>query len=421
MVARARMASDLVYYGYQFVSMTSSKSACVYCGDTPTNHPIHFIDAGITTIVTSLRTPREKPVLQFFDFERSEVFRITAAILLHLLELLHIVTYSDDLSKTKSHRTESIWKEAQRRGIRMQEVLVFGLRRDIERAWLPVAPGSEKHRWYYFESIPIPPWLNQYGLGWVDDKYSLKKVFTKHRLPIPRGRAVLTARGAHKVLRDLGTAVITKPREGSRGRHTTVEITTPEELTAAFMRAQQLCPFVLVEEFIPGRVYRASCIGKKVIGIMELVRPTVVADGVQTIAELREYHNKHTKKFPSLTDVEDTNFFRSAIRHQGYTLESVPPKGTEVLLAEFSERTNGGYFIDCTDEVPSTTIEVIERAAAACGVDLVGFDIISKDLTDPTERFVVIEGNTLPYIEIHDIPYAGKVRNVSGAVFDLWK
>jgi cyanophycin synthetase len=302
----------------------------------------------------------------------------------------------------------------------MQEVVVFGMRKETQRAWLPVKKGSKKYRWHYFESIPIPPWLDQYGIGWVDDKYSLKKIFTKNNLPVAKGAAVVSKNAAVKMLQNIGTSVITKPREGSRGRHTTVDISSSEELIKAFTRSQQLCPFVIVEEFIPGNIYRATCIGKKVVGVMELVRPHIVADGSMTISELRNYHNTHGKKFPELTDVQEDALFYNTILHQGYTLTSIPEKGKDVLLAEFSERTNGGYFIDLTDEIPASTIATIERAAEVSGVDVNGFDIISRDLANPSERFVFIEGNTLPYIEIHDIPYAGKVRNPSGAIFDLW-
>jgi D-alanine-D-alanine ligase-like ATP-grasp enzyme len=402
------------------VMNASKASPCEYCGDSPVNHSFHYLESTLSIISSPSRAPKRKRS-SLFQLSKSEIVKGISRTLLYLLYLLQIVRFSEDKEKTSTSRTKSIWNEAERQGIRMQEVVVFGVRSEVLRAWLPKAPGSTHNTWQYFESIPIPPWRDQPGLSWVDDKFVLKKEFTKHALPIPKGNSVWNAQGALNVLSEVGGPVIVKPREGSRGRHTTISITDPTELTYAVTRAKQLSPLVLVEEHIPGRVYRATCIGKKVIGIMELVRPIVVADGVKTIAELREYHNAHNKAFPQLTDVEDGSLFRNTIRHQGYTLESVPEKDTAVLLAEFSERTNGGYFVDCTDDVPLQTIQEIERGAEVCGLDLVGFDLISEDLSDATKRFTFIEGNTLPYIEIHDIPYAGPVRNVSAAVFELWK
>jgi D-alanine-D-alanine ligase-like ATP-grasp enzyme len=394
--------------------------ACAYCGDSPANHTVLFIDSTISVLTKVARTPRQKPPSILFRLEKSEIINGIIHLLFLLLRAIRVITFSEDIEKASSTRTKSIWNEAKRRGIPMQEILVFGMHRDQMRAWLPTKKGGTKYRWQYFDSIPTPPWNSQYGLAWVDDKQSLKKVFTEQDLPVAKGKSVFTARSAQTLQNELGVSVIAKPREGSRGRHTTVGISDPVELARAVKRAQQLCAFVLVEEYIEGRVYRATCVGSKVIGVMELVRPLIIADGVKTVNELREFHNEHGKAFPQLTDVEDSVHFRMAIEHQGYTLESIPVVGTPVLLAELEERTNGGYFVDCTDEIPAETIRVIERAAAVCGIDVVGFDIISKDLANVEERFVFIEANSLPYIEIHDIPYAGPVRNVSKAVFDLW-
>ncbi len=393
---------------------------CVYCGDTPVNHTFHFIDSSLSLLLGGNRTPREKPLPRLFRLENSEIIRWIIRSLLAALVLVKIVTFSTDKELARTTRTKSIWAEALRRGIPIQEVLIFGARRDQLRAWLPTKKGGKKYRWHYFDSIPTRPWVPQYGLSWVDDKQSLKKVFSGHNLPVARGGSVWTAAGARNIHEKVGVPVITKPREGSRGRHTTVAISSPDELTEAFKRAQQLCLYVLVEEYVEGRIYRATCVDSKVIGIMELVRPSTLADGVKTITELREHHNAHGKAYAHLTDVEDSTLFRDAISHQGYTPESIPPAGTRILLAELEERTNGGYFVDCTDDIPKETIQTIERAADLCGIDVVGFDIISKDLADPDERFVFLEANSLPYIEIHDMPYAGTVRNVSSAVFDLW-
>jgi D-alanine-D-alanine ligase-like ATP-grasp enzyme len=392
----------------------------VYCGDSPVWHRQQYIEAGVDSVVSALQRPRTKPPSRLLQFDRSEIIRGVTALVFDALIRVGVVAVVTDPALAGTSRTRSVWNEAVRRGIIMQELRVFGTPRELQRALLPIGPGSTRRGWHYFESIPVPFWRSQYGIGWIDDKNALKRVFAVHQLPVPRGRSVTTLAGARRVLRELGTAVITKPREGSRGRHTTVGITEETELAEAFARAKQLCPFVMVEEYVEGRVYRATCIAGKVIGIMELARPIVVADGVKTVDELRRHHNEQGKAFPQLSDVEDTAFFRMAIKHQGYASDSVPAAGTPVLLAEFSERVNGGYFIDCTDSIPLSTQEVIARAAQVCGVDVVGFDIVSKDLTNSNERFVFLEANSLPYIEIHEIPHAGPVRNVSAAIFDLW-
>jgi D-alanine-D-alanine ligase-like ATP-grasp enzyme len=406
------------------VAQDSLKKKCVYCGDAPTNHTLHYINTSIDLFFSSLVPKKEKSGSHFLDPERSPLVRVVGRAVAGLMGSLRMLRFSDDVDDAVSERTKVIWREAQVRGITMQQVLVFGLKREESRALLPQKKGLEndnrlKRKWEYFQSIPIPRWAIQPSSTWVDDKSTFKKNFKKAGLPIADGKAVRTYAQALAAFREFATPVIAKPREGSRARHTTVSITSEEELARAYARAHQLCPDVMIEQYITGTLYRATCVGKKLIGVIEFVKPATVADGIKTTEQLRIAHNAH-KKFENLTDVKDDAWFRDALSHQGLTPESVPPAGTHVLLSEHSERPNGGYFIDITDDIPDSTKAEIERAAKVCEIEVIGFDIISKNLKDTREKFTFIEGNSLPYIELHHMPYEGKVRNVAGAVWDLW-
>lgn len=301
----------------------------------------------------------------------------------------------------------------------MQILVLAGKPLELARAWLPRTQTTKNYQWHYFQSIPLLPNKNSYTAPLIDDKAVLKRLFEAHALPTPRGGGVITLSAALKRFQDIGSAVIVKPQSGSRARHTTVNITTDEELGRAFHRAQELCLFVVVEEYIPGSLYRATCVDGVLVGVIEFIKPSVIADGMRTITELLAFHNEH-KRFPTLTNVNDDAWFDDALAHQGYTRESVPLKGTRVFLCEHSERPNGGYFVDATDRVPPETKKVIETAARVCEAHVVGFDLISKNLGNGQERFVFIEANTLPFIEIHAIPYEGTPRNVAGAVWDSW-
>ncbi len=399
---------------------TRAKSVrCVFCGDAPVNHKLHYFNTASSLLPTLLFPPKTTSPKRFYQVTYSPLVRGLARWLISLLWILGAVRFSDEPGPTTTSRTKSVWKEAKKRGIRMQELVMFGLRREEMRALLPSKQGAKKLNWEYFNSIPVPPWKNQLGNGWIDDKNTFKRMFQKHDLPVARGAFVRSLAEAKKIFLDIGGRVITKPREGSRARHTTVAISNLRELEEGFVRAKQLCPFVMVEEFIEGTLYRATCVDRKLIGVVQFIKPATVADGVHTVEELRVKHNAH-KKFPQLTDVQPDAWFTDAITHQGYTPETILPEGTPLLLSEHSERPNGGYFIDITDAIPEATRATIERAAELCDVEVIGYDIISKDLTDAALRFTFIEGNTLPYIELHDIPFEGTPRNVSGAVFDMW-
>ena len=42
------------------------------------------------------------------------------------------------------------------------------------------------NKFFYFKSLPIPPWLNQNGYDWLDDKFILFEKLTANNIPVPK-------------------------------------------------------------------------------------------------------------------------------------------------------------------------------------------------------------------------------------------
>ncbi len=402
-----------------YSTLMKSTESCVHCGTAPVNHSAHWLDASLTIVVTTVLSPLLPLVPSAVSLERSALIRAALRATTALTVFLGIIRFRDAIEGAGA-RTQMMWDEAKRRGIKIQQAEIFGRPSEYCRALLPIAPEAEKKEWMLFESMPVPPWINARNPHSIDDKLSFKKVFTAANLPVAEGRAALTYRAALRAFRSIGAPLVVKPREGSRARHTSVHISSEQQLRSAYDIAKQLCPVVMVEKFIPGILYRATCVGGKLVGVVQFVRPSVIADGVQTIMELLNYHNNH-KRFANLTDVKDDWWFREAIVHQGYSVDDVPPKGAVITLSEHSERPNGGYFIDVTDSIPESHRRTIESGASVANIPVIGFDIISEDLTEGDKTFTFIEGNALPFIELHHIPYEGTPRNAAAAVWDLWQ
>jgi D-alanine-D-alanine ligase-like ATP-grasp enzyme len=389
--------------------------SCVYCGDSPVNHSVHFIDTTLDIFTKSVFSSRSA----FFDIQASPIVMFLSRITTDLCIFLKIVQVSDKISDARTKRTKVVWEEASRRGIMMQQISLFGKKIEESRALLPKKKGSSILRFQYFQSIPIPPWIASGVAGWIDDKMSFKKEFQKEQLKVARGYVVISKRGARKAFRKIGTQVIVKPREGSRARHTAVNIQTEEECVEAFLRARQLCLFVLIEEYIMGDTYRALCIEQKVVAVMKFNKAQIIADGLSSCDALRAHYNENLLQ-KNIQPVKDDSLYHDTLLHQGLTPLSTPPKGYPLLLAEHSERTNGGYNEDITDTIPKRHSEEIERGARICGIPVIGYDLISKDLEDQNVPFTFIEGNTLPYIEIHHEPTVGTPRDVAGKIWDMW-
>ena len=389
---------------------------CVYCGAVPASHMFLYVD----TILSLISDVFES----IFYGSRSNIFSPYISrienVSMHLMALLII---SLGLGKfVRQHetdhldRTQVMMDEARARGIRMEILQVFGRNTSQARAWLPHKSGG-REGWFYFDFFPIPfRKKSMCGVN-IDNKKHFKTLLRTKGVRVPQGRSVFSLREAIRVMKEIGKPVIVKPMIGSRSRHTRINIRDANELADAFAKAKQLCPFVMVEEYIEGNIYRVTCVGGVVEGVLELVRPTIVADGVSTVKELLNRTNANPD-FDSLTPIKDDTLLDLSLIHQGLTRESVPEKGKKILLTEFSERVNGGYFVD--REIPDSVRRYLERGARAVCIPLVGFDVISKNIQNEDEPITFLEGNTAPFIEVHHIPYAGVARNIAEKVWDLW-
>ncbi len=399
--------------------MFMKRQECVYCGAAPVNHLLHWVTASVDITVGSTLGLLFSRLPDISKVERFAFVRWLLRGTLALLALLKIIRYENSVGGA-SARTRVIWDEAVKRGIPIQHVLIFGTQSEYCRAYLPTDSEGGKKEWLLFESLPVPFWMDSQSPHVIDNKSLFKKLFDQAHLPTADGVGVYTRSAVIAAFHAMGGLVAVKPQEGSRARHTSVRIADEPQLLAAFAIAKQLCPIVMIEKFIPGVLYRATCVDGKIVGVIKFIRPTVTADGSMTVGELLAWHNSH-KKFPNLTEVKNDWWFREAITHQGFAIGDVPVSGILIALSEHSERPNGGYFIDVTDSIPLVHKNTIERGAVAARIPVIGFDIISEDLADPNILFAFIEGNALPFIELHHIPYEGKVRDVAAAVWDLWE
>lgn len=402
--------------------MTSSSSkpvGCVYCNTAPTPHLLIWIDTAISLFFDRpLRTACKPLVILVTPFVRW----LTDAgmhVFFSISHVLGLVKFSDENVSSEMSRKKVMFQEAKHRGVRMQIILFLGKELSYTRALLPLAKYIPLKVWQYFEFIPIPPWKDSPLWQNLDNKIELKRLFEKNGLRVPKGEEYMSVEAAVRTFKELKVPVIVKPLEGSRARHTRVRVTTEDDFKDAFMRALEVCPLALVEEFVEGDVHRITCVDGKFIAAMRFVRPTIEADGTRTVHELRNAYNAKLS-LPEVMPVKDDELFAVTLSHQGLTSTSIPRKGMTVRLADFSERVNGGYNEDVTDRISHSRKAYFEKAAKVTRLPLVGFDIVSLDIADDTQEAVFLEANTAPFIEIHQTPTKGIPRNVAAPVWDLW-
>ncbi len=406
-----------------------TKNNCVYCGNNQVPHRVNWYFESLNILLTPVRQlVLYNPITKFLaHFGWGQNF---AKIALAVGKALKIITIQPDIKKCKVRRAQVLWEEAGKRGIEMQELVLFGKPFDCY-----VAEKADSEQWtvnsdtlntkpstMVFSGLPRPagyfnPWLDL-----MDDKWKLKEKFVKAGLPVPMGASCNSFSQAKKIFQKIQTGscpAIVKPRAGSRGRHSTTFVSSPEELKIAFRIAKQLCYWVMVEQQLVGPVYRATVINFKLEGVLRGDAPNIVGNGSHTISELIEQKNKSNPS--GVKDIQVNRQAENFLARQDLQLSSIPRKDEEIYLSEKIGVNYGGSSSEDYEICHPENKELFEHAAKILGDPLVGFDFIIPDISKSykiqTSGF--IEVNSLPFINLHHDPLLGQPRNIAAKVWDM--
>lgn len=256
----------------------------------------------------------------------------------------------------------------------------------------------------------------------AQDKQLTKKLLAAAGVPVPTGREVATPEDAWTAACEVGPPVVIKPKGGNQGKGVTVNITSREQLLAAYAAATEFGDEILVERYIPGNDFRLLVVGNKLVAAARRDPPNVVGNGSHTIRELVEQINKDPRRgsghATSLTKIRFDDIALACLAAQGFQAESVPPKGQRVTLRHNANLSTGGSATDVTDDVHP---EVAARAVAAAqmvGLDICGVDMVCNSILHPLEEQGggVVEVNAAPGLRMHLSPSYGKGRPVGEAI-----
>lgn len=256
----------------------------------------------------------------------------------------------------------------------------------------------------------------------AQDKELSKKLLHAAGVPVPMGRVVKDQDDAWATALEIGLPVVIKPKDGNQGKGVTVNVTTREQLDAGYVAAAEFRDDILVERYLPGNDFRLLVIGNKLIAAARRDPPIVVGDGVQTVRQLVDQVNLDPRRgnghATSLTKIRFDDIALASLAKQGFVAESVPPKGTRVILRNNANLSTGGAATDVTDDVHP---EVAARAIAAAhmvGLDICGVDLVCDSVLKPIEEQNggIVEVNAAPGLRMHLSPSFGKGRAVGEAI-----
>lgn len=397
------------------------KSACSYCGDAPINHTVSFLES----IVSITLDNNAKRFIKYVPSFVKDLADLVPGFLFRTLALLKLAKFSGDINKAHTFRSRIIWEEAQKRGIKMEQVIFLGKPLDYYRAIVKI---KNKSKFFYFESIPIRPEFLDMDRNW-DDKVVLKQEFSKKGIPVPTYFEFSPLsffylknkdKNIEEIFYKLSKPIIVKPRVGSRGRHTITNVNTLQQFRQGINTAFQICSYLIVEEHLKGNVCRATLVGGTLAGFYMGHAPTLLGDGQKTIGELIEEKDK--KRENRVEPIRVSKELEDHILQSGFTLGDILPIGISLSLTHRVGRLFGGRTKEMLDDLHPSFIPILKQAAKTVSLSVVGFDCIIPDPTKDahSQKWGIIECNTLPFIDLHYYALEGKPKNIAGMIWDLW-
>jgi cyanophycin synthetase len=259
----------------------------------------------------------------------------------------------------------------------------------------------------------------------ASDKEETNKILGDLGLPVPRQRLARSVEGAVRAAERLGYPIVIKPLDANHGRGVTLGIRGADEIPVAFEKAREHARTIVVETYIEGFDHRMLVVNGELIAVAKRVPGHVIGDGVSTIAELVDIVNSDPRRGIGhekvLTRLELDHQAELLMARKGVTRDTVLPKGQLFFLRATGNLSTGGTAIDLTDVVHPDNREMAVRAAKAIGLDVIGVDFITTDMSRSYREVggAICEVNAAPGFRMHVAPTEGKSRDVAGPVMDM--
>ena len=255
----------------------------------------------------------------------------------------------------------------------------------------------------------------------AQDKDLTKNLLQAAGVPVPIGAPVASAEQAWEVAERIGLPVVVKPQDGSQGRGVTVNITTRQQIEAAYRVAAEIGD-VLVEKYLPGSDFRLLVVGSRLVAAARRDPPHVIGDGKHSVRELVDIVNADPRRgdghATSLTKIRFDDIAKARLGSQNLSPESVPEKGRRVVLRNNANLSTGGSATDVTDDVhPEVAARAVD-AARMVGLHVCGVDVVCETVQRPLEDQAggVVEVNAAPGLRMHLNPSYGKGRDIGTPV-----
>ncbi len=348
-----------------------------------------------------------------FPLLESMVQRVAIGALLGSFRLIGLIKSKPVTEDSHVHqRTKVIAEEAEKRGWKVMMLSFLG--HDSNLFFVDGAGKSD-----VFEGLPgLDPAKT---ITKVDDKEWVKHLLRSLECPTPEGQAFTNVMKALRYGEQLGFPLVVKPRTGSLSAHTTVNIQSMDELERAVLVAKHVSPSFMVEQYVPGNLYRATTVGTSLVAVGRRDPPCIIGDGVQTAGELITAREAEQRELLVALGYKPEEVPGLPRNHMKKDPSEILPLGERVAVTWKINLSYGATVTDVTDRVHPDNIELFEGVAKAAKLPSLGIDFLAPDIavSYKEQRCGVIELNSLPSIDLHHPPIViGTFRNVAAALLD---
>ncbi len=259
----------------------------------------------------------------------------------------------------------------------------------------------------------------------AQDKDLTRMLLKAIGVPTPEGRPVESEEDAWEAAQELGLPVVIKPQYGNHGQGVATNLTSREQVIAAYRAAREERSSILCERHAPGDDYRILVIGGKMIATARREPAHVLGDGRSTVQQLVDGVNQDPRRSDGhgtvLSKIKIDSVALGVLLEQGMTPDTIPPLGKKVLIRRNANLSTGGTASDVTDFVHPDVARQCEEAARVIGLDIAGIDVVAQDITQPLQgqRGVIVEVNAGPGLRMHICPSSGRPRPVGEAIIDM--
>ena len=259
------------------------------------------------------------------------------------------------------------------------------------------------------------------------DKEDTHNLLRDLGLPVPTQRMIYNQRAAVRAARHIGYPVVLKPLNANHGRGVSINLTSDEQVEAAFDFAREhgTSRAVLVESFVEGFDHRMLVVDNELVAVAKRVPGHVKGDGKSTISALVDEINEDPRRGIGhekvLTRLELDRPALELLALAGFDADTVLPEGEIFYLRNTANLSTGGTAIDLTDVVHPDNREMAVRAIRAVGLDVGGVDFLTADITESYKEVggAIVEVNAAPGFRMHVAPSEGEPRDVAGKVMDM--